>query len=71
MTAVLYSASDYKVQIKKAIEELYKAKPIRVRIINVSGKFVTRGKVSGRTSAYKKAIVVMPKGVKLPVYEGV
>lgn len=65
------SISANKVQIKKAIEEIYKAKPVRIRIINVSGKYVTRGKVSGRTSDYKKAIVVMPKGVKLPVYEGV
>jgi large subunit ribosomal protein L23 len=60
-----------KVQVKQAIYELYNAKPVSIRIINMTGKKVIRGRVTGKTKAYKKAIVIMKKGVELPVYEGV
>lgn len=59
-----------KVMVKRAIRELYDAAPTRVRIITMGGKRVVRGRVTGTTSSYKKAIVTMPKGVSLPVYQG-
>lgn len=60
-----------KIQVKKAIYETYHEEPASVRIVTMQGKRVTRGTVRGRRSSYKKAIVMMPKGVTLPIYEGV
>ena len=62
-----------KVEIKKAIEEIYHIKPSQVRIINVLGKMVRTGR-RGQTSRqknWKKAIVTIPAGKKIDVYEGV
>ncbi len=60
-----------KVEIKKAIEELYGVRPTKVRIINVLGKLVPagRGKYTRRKS-WKKAIITLPAGKKIDVYEG-
>lgn len=60
-----------KVSIKKAIKETYNAEPATVRIIKMQGKTVMRGRTKGFTNSYKKAIITMPKGVTLPIYEGV
>lgn len=60
-----------KISVKKAIYEAYHEEPASVRIIRVQGKRVVRGTVRGQRSSYKKAIVMMPKGVTLPIYEGV
>ena len=62
-----------KVEVKKAIEEIYHIKPIRIRIINVLGKSVRSGR-RGQTTRqrnWKKAIVTIPAGKKIDVYEGV
>lgn len=60
-----------KISVKKAIYEAYHEEPASVRIIRMQGKRVVRGSVRGQRSSYKKAIVMMPKGVTLPIYEGV
>lgn len=52
-----------KIQIKKAVEELFGVKVDRVNTIQVKGKTKTRntkgGKVSGKTNDYKKAVVFL------------
>lgn len=60
-----------KVEVKKAVQELYGVKPVKVRIINVMGKLVPsgRGKYTRRKS-WKKAIVTLPAGKKIDIYEG-
>lgn len=58
-------------QIAQAMFDTYNARPESVHIIRVAGKKITRGKVKGQRAAYKKAVVKMPKGVTLPIYEGV
>ena len=60
-----------KIEIKKAIQEAFHSMPTDVRIIRVQGKEVRRGTQKGRRASYKKAIVKMPAGVTLPIYEGV
>lgn len=60
-----------KMMVKKAIFEVYHEKPVAVKMIWVQGKTLRRGALRGQRSSYKKAIVKMPKGVVLPVYEGV
>ena len=52
-----------KVQIRQAIEKLFKKKVVRVNTINVDGKY-KRGRTQhpGRTSDWKKAIVTLAPG---------
>ncbi|WP_448520116.1 50S ribosomal protein L23 [Rhodoflexus sp.] len=55
-----------KIEIKKAVEEMYGVNVADVRTIIVAGKnksrFTKRGFVSGRTPKYKKAIVQLAEG---------
>ncbi len=60
-----------KISVAKAIAELYGVKPVKVNIIKLEGKFKSRGRISGRRKDWKKAIVTLPKGETLDVYEGV
>ncbi len=63
-----------KIEIKKAIQELYHVKPTKIRIINVLGKSVRSGRRGGQTTRqknWKKAIVTIPQGKKIDVYEGI
>ncbi len=55
-----------KVQIRQAIEKLFKKKVIRVNTINCFGK-AKRGRTQhpGRTSDWKKAIVTLAPGDKI------
>ncbi len=59
------------IQIAAAIKAMYEIKPLSVNTINVRGKIVRRGRVSGKRKAWKKAIVTLPKGKSLNIYEGV
>ena len=61
-----------KVSVKKAIFEAYHVEPVDVKIISMKGKKVRHRMTNmGQRKGYKKAIVCMPKGTSLPVYEGV
>ncbi|MCS7018231.1 MAG: 50S ribosomal protein L23 [Cytophagales bacterium] len=61
-----------KIQIKKAVEEMYGVNVKDVRTIIVAGKsksrFTKRGFVSGRTPKYKKAIVQLAEGEMIDFY---
>ncbi len=46
-----------KPEIRRAVEELFGVKVIRVNTMNVSGKHKRMGYTSGKTSAWKKAVV--------------
>ncbi len=54
-----------KTSIKKVIEQIYGVKPFRVNIIRVHGKVVRYGRSTGRTKAWKKALVFLKKGDKI------
>lgn len=60
-----------KIEIAKAIEEVYGIKPISVNIINMDGKNVRYGRISGKRKDWKKAIVTLPEGKTINLYEGV
>ncbi|MDD5341611.1 MAG: 50S ribosomal protein L23 [Patescibacteria group bacterium] len=60
-----------KVEIKKAIKNVYGFEPVSVRIVNVRGKDVSYGRMSGKRKSWKKAIVTLKKGDKIEIYEGV
>ena len=54
-----------KIQIKEAVEGLFKVKVTAVNTMNVLGKERRRGRVAGTTSAWKKAIVSLAEGQKI------
>lgn len=63
-----------KIQIQRAIEEVFKAKKIQVEsvnIVNVPGKMRRLGRHSGMTRTWKKAIVTLRAGQRLDLFEGV
>ncbi|MBD3359702.1 MAG: 50S ribosomal protein L23 [Candidatus Buchananbacteria bacterium] len=60
-----------KIEIQKAIKNLYGVDPLNVNIINMRGKRVRYGRVSGKKKNWKKAIVTLKQGDKIEIYEGV
>lgn len=64
-----------KLQIKQAIKDLYGVDVASVNTLVFSGKNKTRftktGVISGRTSAYKKAIVTLAKGESIDFYSNI
>lgn len=60
-----------KIEIKKAVEEIFKVKVNRVTTINCKGKKKRLGKSEGKRPDWKKAIVTLKKGEKLDFIEGV
>lgn len=58
-------------EVKKAIEELYGVKVVKVNIINFMGKQRRYGRIQGRTRAWKKAIITLRQGDTIKLFEGV
>ena len=55
-----------KIQIRQAVQELFKVKVIKVNTLNVRGKARRkRTAQAGTTSAWKKAIVTLKEGDKI------
>ena len=63
-------ASANKIEIRKAIEELFKVKVLQVNTINVQGKSKRMGRTEGKRTDWKKAIVTLAPGEKIPGLEG-
>ncbi len=57
-----------KIQIKQAVETVFKVKVAEVRTSNYAGKLRRRGRFSGYASDWKKAYVRLQPGSKLPEY---
>jgi len=61
-----------KIQVKKAIEELFKVKVQEVRLFNVRGKMKRMGRYQGKRRDWRKAYVRLMAGEKAPDFiEGV
>ena len=67
-----------KTQIKAAVEELYRKEGVTVVGVNVlttkpkeKRRGTRRGRIVGRTSAWRKAIVTLAPGQKIEFFEGV
>ncbi|MCC6025670.1 MAG: 50S ribosomal protein L23 [Caldimicrobium sp.] len=58
-----------KIEIKKAVEELFKVKVVDVQTIRVKGKPKGSFKYRGRTSIRKKAIVKLAPGQTIEFFE--
>ena len=57
-----------KVEIRSAVEKLFKVKVEDVRTANLSGKLRRRGRFSGYRSDWKKAYVKLKAGEKMPEF---
>ncbi len=51
-----------KIQIKKAVEEIFSVKVARVRTVHYEGKIKKRGRYAGRRASWKKAYITLKKG---------
>lgn len=60
-----------KIEVAKAVKAVYGIKPIKVNVIRVEGKSSRRGRTIGKRKDWKKAVVTLPKGKTIALYEGV
>mgnify|MGYP000845587771 CR=1 FL=1 len=60
-----------KVEIKRAIEQLFKVTVLDVRTLRVEGKLKRLGRFQGRRPSWKKAIATLKPGDSIDLYEGV
>ncbi len=59
-----------KIQIRQAVETIFKVKVAKVATIRVQGKVKRMGKYVGKRSDYKKAIVTLKEGETIEFFEG-
>lgn len=61
-----------KIEVKRAVEELFKVKVEEVRLFNVRGKMKRLGRWAGKRRDWRKAYVRLKEGEKAPEFvEGV
>jgi large subunit ribosomal protein L23 len=73
--AFVVDKSANKLQIKKAVEEMYGVQVEAVNTIRYGGKRKTRftrtGVLAGKTSSYKKAIITVAEGEQIDFYSNI
>ncbi len=64
-----------KVQVKAAVEEIFKVQVIKVNVLTTKAKEkrrgTKRGRIAGWTTPWRKAIVTVAAGQKIEFFEGV
>jgi len=60
-----------KIMIARSIEQVYGVKPVKVNIIRLKGKIVSSRRLRGKRKDWKKAIITLPAGKNINIYEGV
>lgn len=58
-----------KIEIKYAVETIFKVNVTDVKTMNVAGKMKRQGRTQGLTPEWKKAIVTIQAGQRLPIFE--
>jgi large subunit ribosomal protein L23 len=59
-----------KVEIKKAVEEIFKVKVDKIHTMNIQGKMKRQGRFEGRRPSRKKAVVSLKPGHRITLFEG-
>ncbi len=59
-----------KIEIRKAVEEIFKVKVLAVNTCRYEGKQKRLGRTEGRRPDWKKAIVTLAPGEKISFFEG-
>ncbi len=60
-----------RIEIKRAIEKIFKVNVAHVRTMQVKGKTKQRGRVIGKRRDWKKAIITLLPGERIEFFEGV
>jgi large subunit ribosomal protein L23 len=67
--AIVVDRDANKIEIKQAVESLFKVKVDGVRTVNVAGKVTRVGRNFGKKSNWKKAYVTLQQGQSLDFFE--
>ena len=59
-----------KIEVKQAVETLFKVKVLSVHMMNIAGKKKRLGRSLGKKSDWKKAIVTLKEGERIDFFEG-
>lgn len=60
-----------RLDVKRAIEDIFKVKVDNVRTMQIKGKVKRRGRILGKRKDWKKAIVTLMPGERIDFFEGV
>jgi large subunit ribosomal protein L23 len=60
-----------RVEIRRAVEKIFKVRVADVRTMQIKGKVKQRGRIVGRRRDWKKAIVKLMPGERIDFFEGV
>ncbi len=60
-----------RIEIKRAIEGIFKVRVASVRTMQVTGKIKRRGRILGKRRDWKKAVVRLMPGERIDFFEGV
>ncbi len=60
-----------KIEIKRAVEEVFKVRVTGVNVLKVPGKRRRTGRTQGMTRSWKKAIVTLEAGQRIELFQGV
>jgi len=58
-----------KIEIKYAVETIFKVDVTAVRTMNMPGKMKRQGRTQGMTPSWKKAVVTLRSGQTLPIFD--
>ena len=59
-----------RIEIRRAIEQIFNVKVASVRTMQVTGKVKRRGRILGKRRDWKKAIVTLRPGERIDFFEG-
>ncbi len=59
-----------KIQIRQAVEQIFKVKVQAVNTMHYEGKLKRMGRTQGRRSDWKKAVVTLKPGEAIELFEG-
>lgn len=59
-----------KIQIRQAVEQIFKVKAQAVNTMRYEGKLKRMGRTQGRRSDWKKAVVTLKPGEAIELFEG-
>lgn len=60
-----------RIEIRRAVEEIFNVHVAGVRTLHVRGKFKQRGRILGKRRDWKKAVVTLAPGERIDFFEGV
>ncbi len=59
-----------RIEIKRAVEQIFNVKVADTRTMHVTGKHKRRGRILGKRRDWKKAIVTLMPGQRIEFFEG-